>query len=85
MAEDRAVISAEMDGAGKVIADAKKISGALRGAEKDAAATAKAAERAGDSAGGIRGLGAEADALKAKINPQALLGGVLGGDRKSVV
>ena len=32
MAEDRAVISAEMDGAGKVIADAKKISGALRGA-----------------------------------------------------
>ena len=79
MAEDRAVISAEMDGAGKVIADAKKISGALRGAEKDAAATAKAAERAGDSAGGIRGLGAEADALKAKINPQALLGGVLGG------
>ena len=79
MAEDRAVISAEMDGAGKVIADAKKISGALRGAEKDAAATAKAAEKAGDSTGGLRGLGAEADALRSKLNPQALLGGVLGG------
>ena len=79
MAEDRAVIAAELDGVGGVVSGAKKISGALKAAEGDAKATAKAAEKAGDSAGAVRGLGAEADALRGKLSPQALLGGVFGG------
>ena len=79
MADDRAVISAELEGAAAVVSGAKKISGALTQAEKDAKATAKAAEKTGDAAGGIRGLGAEVDALRSKISPQSLLGGVIGG------
>lgn len=79
MADDRAVISAELEGTAAVVSGAKKISNALTQAEKDAKATEKAAAKTGDAAGGIRGLGAEVDALRSKISPQSLLGGVIGG------
>ena len=79
MSEERAVISASLDGARQVVAEAHKIAGAMKAAEKDAQATAKAADRVGDSASGVRGLGTEVDALRSKVSPQALLGGVIGG------
>lgn len=73
MAEDRAVISAEVEGASEVIADAKKISNAFKQAEKDGAGVGRGATA------GVQGLGSRVDDLASKISPRAILGGVIGG------
>lgn len=73
---DRAVIEAELQGAGKVAADAKKMKGALADAKKEG----EGAKQAGAGAAGeVRGLGQQVDALRSGLNPQAILGGFLGG------
>lgn len=73
---DRAVIEAELQGAGKVAADAKKVKSALADAKKEGEGAKRGAAGA---SGEVMGLGQRVDALRSSLNPQAILGGVLGG------
>lgn len=77
MSKERAVIEAELAGAAKVEADAKKINRALGDTKK--AAGEELAAGINKSTAGLQVFGAKADALKGLLSPQALLGGVVGG------
>lgn len=55
MSDERAVISAELEGANAVVSGAKKISSALKGAEKDARPRPRRPTRPGTRPGGSGG------------------------------
>ncbi len=76
MADDKAVIRAELDGTAEVQAQARKLQDALRQAEKDAKKTADEVAKGGkDTAQVATGL----DGLAAKLSVRNLLGATLGG------
>ena len=76
MAEDRAVISAELDGAGKVVSEARKVGDALAQAKKKGEGVKSETK---DASSAAQGLGAQVDALKSSFSPTKLLGGAIGG------
>ena len=76
MSEDRAVIRAELEGAGKVAAEAKKIGSSLKDAAKSGGAAKDNARAAGKEAASV---GGQIDSLKSALSPTRLLGGVVGG------
>lgn len=76
MAEDRAVIAAELDGAGRVVSEARKVGDALASAKKKGEGVKSETK---DASSAAQGLGAQVDSLKSAFNPTKLLGGAIGG------
>ena len=76
MAEERAVIAAELDGAGKVVSEARKVGDALAQAKKKGEGVRQETKGASSE---VQGLGAQVDSLRSAFSPAKLLGGAIGG------
>ncbi len=79
---DKATITAQLDGAGQVVAGAKQVGNALQDAKK---AGEGAKQGAGGVAAELRKLSAAGEDLKTALSPKVLFGALIGGFAASAV